>query len=252
MSTQMPLAFGNGQVASWIRPGFGKDLPKGLSALQRVAAHDFYHGLAQDGQSYADGSIYMAAIFTPDDPAVKPLLEKPELREALFQYAQWDLGDDGIANGSPAAQIMADFHWYSSGESIHHQLLNAPKRQFTWDLLNTPTPDNATPDGFAVQADWLGLSQYELMGMSLWGHDGLPGGQGAPVQLDDYAWNGSAMVNALNNPLHPDYNNVNGIPGMRGFVNHLIDWDKQHFGGEVTGWALNWWNRNALVKMFNR
>lgn len=244
MSAQMPTTFGNGQPSPWMRPGFGQ-LPPKLSALARVAAHDMYHGLAQDGQSYADGSIYMAAIFTPDDGAVSSLMEKDATREALFEYAQWDLQDDGIANGSPAAQIMADFHWYQTGESIHHQVMNGPKHQFTWDLLDTPTPDNASVDGFQVQADWLGLSKYEMAAVAWSGHDNLP------HPLDDGWWNGSGVLNAMDNPMNPDYTFTNGVSGLRDFAQHLVDWDTQHFG-EMTGYALNWWATQGLVKMFNR
>lgn len=249
----MPLAAGSGQAAPWIPQGRGQ-MPAKLSALLRVAAHDLYSGVDEQGHSYFDGDIGIKALFHPDDPAVAPLLAKPHLKEALQEYTMWDLRDDGRFNGSPARQIFADALWYNTGQSIHNQINQAPLRDadLSWNALNRPNVDNSTVEGFQTQADWMGLNKYEAMAFGDWGHDTLPGGEGAPVQLDDGWFNGSSLENAQNNPMHPDYELTNNIPGMKGFMQYLQNLDRQQFGGQVTGWALNNWFVDATFKTFFR
>jgi hypothetical protein len=258
MSAMMPAgmppnAFGSGQAASWIPPGHGQ-MPKELSALLRVAAHDLYSGVDQFGQSYADGDIGIKALFHPEDGAIKPLLERDYLRDALWQYTQWDYSDDGVMNGTPAQQIFADAAWYATGQSYHAQMSQAPIHQadLSWEALNRPNVDNGTPEGFRTQADWLGLAPHEFFAFEDWGHDMLPGGPGQPQpQLDDGWFNGSTLVNALNNPMHPDYKLTQSMPDIKDFAGWLIDQDQQQFG-ELNGQNLHGWFVDAMFKTFFR
>ncbi|MFN8614389.1 MAG: hypothetical protein U0003_00535 [Vampirovibrionales bacterium] len=247
-TANLPPAFGSGKAARWIPQGFGQ-MPQELSALLRVAAHDMYSGVDAQGKSYADGDIGIKALYFPDDPAIKPLLEKDYLRNALWQYTQWDYQDDGVFNGTPARQIFADAAWYATGESHHQELYRAPVHQadLSWEALKRPNVDNSTPQGFKTQADWLGLQPHEFFAFENWGHDMLPG----QPPLDDGWFNGSTLHNALNNPLHPDYKLTQGIPGIKNFANWLIGQDKQQFG-ELNGWNLHRWFVDSMFKTFFR
>ncbi len=248
MPAGMPPAFGSGKAASWIPQGFGQ-MPKELSALLRVAAHDLYSGVDQFGESHFDGDIVAKALYHPDDPVIKPLLEKDYLRTALWQYGQWDINDDGELNGSPASQIFADAAWYATGQSYHDQLSQAPVRKadLSWEALNRPNVDNNTVEGFQVQADWLGLNNEEMFAFTNWGHDMLPG----QPPLDDGWFNGSSLVNAQSNPMHPDYKNTNSVPGLKNFANRLINQDEQQYG-ELNGANLHGWFVDAMFKTFFR
>lgn len=248
MPTGLPPAFGSGRAASWIPPGFGQ-MPKELSALLRVAAHDLYSGVDRFGKSYADGDIGIKALLHPDDPAIKPLLEKDYLRDALWQYTKWDYQDDGVINGTPARQIFADAAWYATGQSYHEQLNQAPVRRadLSRAALDRPNVDNSTPEGFKIQADWLGLAPHEFFAFEDWGHDMLPG----QPPLDDGWFNGSTLVNALENPMHPDYKLTQSMPEIRDFAGFLINQDQQQFG-ELNGWNLHSWFVDAMFKTFFR
>jgi hypothetical protein len=248
MPSGLPPAFGSGKAASWIPQGFGQ-MPKELSALLRVAAHDLYSGVDQFGHSYADGDIGIKALYHPEDAAIKPLLEKDYLRDALWQYTQWDYSDDGVMNGTPAQQIFADAAWYATGESYHHQMSQAPIRQadLSWEALNRPNIDNTTAEGFQIQADWMGLNKEEFFAFETWGHDMLPG----QPPLDDGWFNGSTLVNAQNNPMHPDYKITQNVPGIKDFAGWLINQDKQQYG-ELNGANLHGWFVDAMFKTFFR
>lgn len=241
-----PQAWGSGQRANWVPQGLGQ-IPERLSALFRVAAHDAYSGVDQWGHSYVDGDLGIKALFFPDDPAVKPLLERPYLKQALMEYTLWDIMDDRQINGSPARQIFADAMHYGYGINIGHQLQNAPLRNadLSWQALSRPNVDNGNPEGFKIQADWMGLSTNELGALVTGGHDWIP------QPLDDGWGNGSTIINALNNPMHPDYKNANGVPGMKQYFHNLIGRDLMQFG-QFNGWHLAQDMTSAIMKMFYR
>lgn len=242
----MPSSFGNGQAAQWVPQGLGA-LPERLSAFFRVAAHDAYSGQDENGNTYIDGDLFAKAIYFPDDPAVKPLLERDYLRSAVYEYGLWDYQDDGTFNGSPAKQIFSDAMHYGWGLNVAPHIQNAPLRQadLSWEALSRPNVDNGTPEGFEIQAEWMGLSNNELAALVTGGHDWIP----AP--LDDAWGNGSTLVNAMHNPLHPDYENTNGVPGVKNYFQQLINQDIQR-SGQLDGWHLAHEMADAIVKLFNR
>lgn len=236
----MPTSFGNGRPAQWVPQGFGA-IPEQLSALFRVAAHDPY----TDG--LVNGDLGIKALFFPEDPAVKPLLERPYLRDALWEYTAWDWQDDGTFNGSPARQIFSDAMKYGYGMDISPYIQNAPlhNADLSWEALSKPSVDNGNPQGFIDQADIMRLTNNELAAMVTGGHDWIP-------RLLDDAWgNGSTLVNAMQNPLHPDYKNTQGVPGMKSYFQSLINKDVQR-SGVLDGWHLAHDMANAIIKLFNR
>ncbi len=241
-----PQAWGSGQAAGWVPYGLGQ-IPEELSALFRVAAHDGYSGKDKKGNSYFDGDIGIKALFFPDDPAVKPLLERPYLKNALIKYTMWDIMDDFQINGSPARQIFSDAMHYGYGINIGPQLAQAPLRNadLSWEALQRPNVDNGNPEGFQIQAQWMGLSNNELAAVVTGGHDWIP------QPLDDGWGNGSTLVNALNNPIHPDYENTHGVPGVKQYFQQLIGRDVNQFG-TLNGWNLAQDMTQAIFKMFFR
>lgn len=242
----MPTSFGSGRAAQWVPQGFGA-IPEQLSALFRVAAHDAYSGVDQHGHSYVDGDIGIKALFFPDDPAIKPLLERPYLEDALWQYTGMDWQDDGQFNGSPARRIFADAMRYGYGMNIAPYIQNAPlhNADLSWEALSRPNVDNGNAEGFRIQAEWMGLSTNELAAMVTGGHDWIPS------PLDDGWGNGSTLVNAMQNPLHPDYENTQTVPGMKSYFQNLINRDVQR-SGQLDGWNLAHDMADAIVKFFNR
>ncbi len=241
-----PQAYGSGQAANWVPYGLGQ-IPDDLSALFRVAAHDAYSGVDQYGHSYIDGDLGIKALFFPDDPAVKPILERPYLRQALIDYTKWDIMDDYQINGSPARQIFSDVMYYGTGINIKQQLHQAPLRNadLSWAALQRPNVDNGNPEGFRIQAEWMGLSNNELGALVTGGHDFLPN------PLDDLNFNGSTLINAMNHPLHPDYANTQGVPGLKNYFQTLVGRDVNQFG-TLNGWHLAQDMTRAVLKMFYR